>query len=133
MIQSLMVCFSIATVLLLVITTGLDGGEFVIIHPIMAQTPTTSSGNMNMTAPMKESASFHLKAADRLLMDGNTDAALDQTNLAEIQLSLLNMGPQETSINQTQAMEFVIGGSLSSMRMAANCIIDNQAMVRCMQ
>ena len=80
-----------------------------------------------------KSASFHQRAADRLLMDGNTDAALNQINLAEIQLSLLNMGPQETSINQTQAMEFIIGGSLSSMRMAANCIIDNQAMVRCMQ
>jgi hypothetical protein len=36
-------------------------------------------------------------------------------------------------MNQTQAMEFIIGGSLSSMRMAANCIIDSQAMIRCMQ
>jgi hypothetical protein len=31
-----------------------------------------------------ESASFHLKAADRLLMEGNTEAALDQINLADI-------------------------------------------------
>ncbi|HEV2876519.1 MAG TPA: hypothetical protein VGW09_04520 [Nitrososphaeraceae archaeon] len=66
-------------------------------------------------------------------MDGNTDAALDQVNLVEIQLSLLNMGTQETSTNQTQAAEFVVGGSLSGLKMAANCIIDNQAMVRCMQ
>ena len=73
-----------------------------------------------MTAPMMESASFHLRTANRLLMDGNTEAALDQINLAEIQLSLLNMDSQETLINQTQVMEFVIGGSLSSMRMAAN-------------
>ena len=80
-----------------------------------------------------KSASFHLRAADRLLMDGNTDAALNQINLAEIQLSLLNMDPQETSTNQTHAVEFVIGGSLSSLKMAANCIVDNQAMVRCMQ
>jgi hypothetical protein len=43
------------------------------------------------------------------------------------------MGSQETSTNQTQAVEFIIGGSLSSLMMAANCIIDNQAMVRCMQ
>ena len=86
-----------------------------------------------MTAPMIESTSFHLKAADRLLMEGNTEAALDQINLAEIQLSLLNMGPQETAMNQTQVMEFVIGGSLSSVKMAANCIIDDQAMVRCMR
>ena len=100
-----------------------------IIYPATAQTTDTQ----NMTAPMMESARFHLKAADELLMKGDTTAALDQINLAEIQLSLLNMGTQETSTNQTQAMEFIIGGSLSSMRMAANCIIDSQAMVRCMQ
>jgi DNA-binding protein Fis len=100
-----------------------------IIYPATAQTTDTE----NMTAPMMESARFHLKAADELLMKGDTTAALDQINLAEIQLSLLNMGFQETSMNQTQAMEFIIGGSLSSMRMAANCIIDSQAMVRCME
>lgn len=100
-----------------------------ITYPATAQTTDTE----NMTAPMMESARFHLKAADELLMKGDTTAALDQINLAEIQLSLLNMGFQETSMNQTQAMEFIIGGSLSSMRMAANCIIDSQAMVRCMQ
>jgi hypothetical protein len=66
-------------------------------------------------------------------MKGDTAAALDQINLAEIKLSLLNMGSQETAMNQTQAMEFIIGSSLSSMRMAANCIIDNQAIVLCMQ
>ena len=135
MVQSLMVCLCIAAVLLLgvvvVITTEIDGDELVIIRSTSAQTSPTSPGNM--TAPMMESTSFHLRAADRLLMDGNTDAALDQINLAEIQLSLLNMDSQETSTNQTQAMEFFIGGSLSSMRMAANCIIDIQAMVRCMQ
>jgi hypothetical protein len=100
-----------------------------IIYPATAQTTDTE----NMTAPMMESARFHLKAADELLMKGDTTAALDQINLAEIQLSLLNIDFQETSMNQTQAMEFIIGGSLSSMRMAANCIIDSQAMVLCMQ
>ena len=100
-----------------------------IIYPATAQTTDTE----NMTAPMMESARFHLKAADELLMKGDSTAALDQINLAEIQLSLLNMDFQETSMNQTQAMEFIIGGSLSSMRMAANCIIDSQAMVLCMQ
>ena len=100
-----------------------------IFYLATAQTTDTE----NMTAPMMESARFHLKAADELLMKGDTNAALDQINLAEIQLSLLNMGFQETSMNQTQAMEFIIGGSLSSTRMAANCIIDSQAMIRCMQ
>lgn len=40
-----------------------------------------------MTTPMMESASFHLKVADRLLMNGNTETAIDQVNLAEIQLA----------------------------------------------
>jgi hypothetical protein len=134
MVQSSIIYFSIASVLLLgvvIITIEMEGNGLVTNSPAMAQTALTSSGNM--TTPMTESASFHLRAADRLLMDGNTDAALDQISLAEIQLSLLNMGPQETLMNQTQAMEFIIGGSLSSMRMAADCIIDNQAMVRCMK
>jgi hypothetical protein len=96
--------------------------------PVLAQTNT----NVNMTGPMMDSARFHLRAADELLTRGDTKAAADQVNLAGIQLSLLNMDSQVTTINQTQAMEFVVGGSLSSMKMATNCIIDNQAMVRCM-
>jgi hypothetical protein len=130
MVRSLMACLSVAAVLLLgeVIITEMEE-----IHPILAQFSTTNSGNMNMTTPMMESASFHLKVADRLLMNGNTEAALDQVNLAEIQLALLNMGSQESLTNQTQAVEFITGGSLSSLKMAANCIVDNRAMVRCMQ
>jgi hypothetical protein len=134
MVQKILaICLSAVAVLLLVevITMVVYEDELIIVHPVSAQTNTPASGNM--TAPMMESSRFHLKAADELLMEGNTEAALDQINLAEIQLSLLNMGSQETAMNQTQAMEFIIGGSLSSMKMAANCIIDNQAMVRCMQ
>lgn len=123
-------CLVTIIVFLICFVISVLNSEFTaIIYPVTAQTTDTQ----NMTAPMMESARFHLKAADELLMKGDTTAALDQINLAEIQLSLLNMGFQETSINQTQVMEFIIGGSLSSMRMAANCIIDNQAMVRCMQ
>ena len=123
-------CFVTIMVFQICFVISVLNSEFTaIIYPATAQTTDTQ----NMTAPMMESARFHLKAADELLMKGDTTAALDQINLAEIQLSLLNMGFQETSMNQTQAMEFIIGGSLSSMRMAANCIIDNQAMVRCMQ
>jgi hypothetical protein len=107
------------------VTNGIvDGMD----DPVLAQTNT----NVNMTGPMMDSARFHLRAADELLTRGDTMAAADQINLAGIQLSLLNMDSQETTINQTQAMEFVVGGSLSSMKMAANCIIDNEAMVRCM-
>ena len=73
------------------------------------------------------------KGCDSSIMKGDTIAALRQINLAEIQLSLLNMGSQGTSMNASQAIEFVAGGSLSSTMMAANCIIDNQAMARCMR
>ena len=121
------VYFEIFATLLLagLIAIAMDG--FFIVPPAFAQ------AGENMTSPMIESTRFHLKAADGLLMEGNSQAALDQINLAEIQLSLLNMGSQETSMNQTAAMEFIIGGSFSSMKMAANCIIDSQAMVSCMQ
>jgi hypothetical protein len=121
------VYFEISATLLLVgmITIAMQG--FFNVPPAFAQ------AGENMTSPMIESTRFHLKAADGLLIEGNTAAALDQINLAEIQLSLLNMGSQETTLNQTGAMEFIIGGSLSSMKMAANCIIDSQAMVSCMQ
>ena len=121
------VYFEISATLLLagIITIAME--DFLVVPPAIAQ------AGENMTSPMIESTRFHLKAADGLLMEGNTAAALDQINLAEIQLSLLNMGSQETSMNQTAAMEFIIGGSFSSMKMAANCIIDSQAMVSCMQ
>ena len=97
----------------------LISSEFTAVIP-QATAQAGSAGNM--TAPMMESARFHLKAADALIMKGDTIAALSQINLAEIQLSLLNMGSQETSMNPTQATEFITGGSLSSARMAANCI-----------
>jgi hypothetical protein len=119
------IIMSIMGIIVSLATNGIvDGMD----DPVLAQTNT----DVNMTGPMMDSARFHLKAADELLTRGDTMAAADQINLADIQLSLLNMNSQETTMNQTQAMEFVIGGSLSSMKMAANCIIDNQAMVRCM-
>jgi hypothetical protein len=119
------IIMSIMGVIVSLVTNGIvDGTDDL----VLAQTNT----NVNMTGPMMDSARFHLRAADELLTRGDTMAAADQINLAGIQLSLLNMDSQETTINQTQAMEFVVGGSLSSMKMAANCIIDNQAMVRCM-
>jgi len=120
----------IITVLLIGIMISVSSSEFT---PIIPQATAQAASAENMTAPMMESARFHLKAADALLVKGDITAALDQTNLAEIQLSLLNMGSQETSMNPTQATEFIIGGSLSSTRMAAKCIIDNQGMTRCMQ
>jgi hypothetical protein len=116
----------------MIITTTMATDGFH-IYPVSGQ--TSSSNSANMTGPMMESARFHLRAANDLLMNGNTEAALDQINLAQLQLSLLNMDSQgggTTTMNQTEAMEFIIGGSLSSIKMAANCIIDSEAKVRCM-
>lgn len=121
----------VIAVILIGITISVSiSSEFSVIIP-KAIAQTTNPGNM--TTPMLESARFHLKAADALLINGDKTAALNQINLAEIQLSLLNMSSQGTSMNPTQAIEFITGGSLSNTRMGANCIIDNQAMVRCMQ
>jgi hypothetical protein len=119
----------VITLLLIGLMISVSSSEFTAIPQVTAQ--NTSAGNM--TAPMLESARFHLKSADELITRGDTIAALSQINLAEIQLSLLNMGSQGTSMNPAQATEFVTGGSLSSTMMEANCIIDNQAMVRCMR
>jgi hypothetical protein len=123
--------FVITVLLIGIMISVSSSSEFTAVIP-QAVAQTTSAGNI--TTPMLESARFHLKAADALLINGDrTAAALSQINPAEIQLSLLNMSSQGTSMNPTQAIEFITGGSLSSTRMGANCIIDNQAMVRCMQ
>jgi hypothetical protein len=122
--------FVITVLLIGIMISVSSSSEFTAVIP-QAVAQTTSAGNI--TTPMLESARFHLKAADALLINGDRTAALSQINLAEIQLSLLNMSSQGTSMNPTQAIEFITGGSLSSTRMGANCIIDNQAMVRCMQ
>jgi hypothetical protein len=139
--KTLTICSSITIVLAVVgittiIITTIMATDGFYIHPVSGQTSSSSSNTVNMTGPMMESTRFHLRAADDLLMKGDTAAALDQINLAQLQLSLLNMNSQGggvTTMNQTEAMEFIIGGSLSSMRIAANCIIDSEAKVRCMQ
>ena len=108
------------------ITTIIPGFN---IYEVVAQTSTSG----NMTGVMMGSTRFHLNTANELLAKGDTEGALDQIKLAELQLSLLDMNSEgANAMNQTSAMEFIIGGSLSSMKMAANCIIDNEARVRCM-
>ena len=121
--------FVITGLLIGVMISVSNSSEFTAITPQVAQ----SSSAENMTAPMLESARFHLDAADASITEGDTMAALRQIKLAEMQLSFLNMGSEGVSMNPSQAIEFITGGSLSSTRMGANCIIDNQAMVQCMQ
>ncbi len=119
--------FVITGLLIGVMISVLNSSEFTAITP---QAIAQSSSAENMTAPMLESARFHLDAADASITEGDTMAALRQIKLAEMQLSFLNMGSEGVSMNPSQAIEFITGGSLSSTRMGANCIIDNQAMVQ---
>jgi hypothetical protein len=122
--------FVITGLLIGVMISVSNSSEFTAITP---QAIAQSSSAENMTAPMLESARFHLDAANASITEGDTMAALRQIKLAEMQLSFLNMGSEGVSMNPSQAIEFITGGSLSSTRMGANCIIDNQAMVQCMQ
>jgi hypothetical protein len=122
--------FVITGLLIGVMISVSNSSEFTTITP---QAIAQASSAENMTAPMLESARFHLDAADASITEGDTMAALRQIKLAEMQLSFLNMGSEGVSMNPSQAIEFITGGSLSSTRMGANCIIDNQAMVQCMQ
>jgi ABC-type transport system involved in cytochrome bd biosynthesis fused ATPase/permease subunit len=129
--KALRVGISVVTVLLLAATILMTvfADSPIIVHTTSAQ-PTSNSENM--TATMTESARIHLKTADDLLIRGNTKAALEQISLAELQLSLLRMSSEGTTMNQTAASEFIVGGSLSSMKMPANCVIDGEGKVRCM-
>src|SRR5919202_4084263 len=130
--KALRVGISVVTVLLLLAATILMtvfADSPIIVHTTSAQ---LTSNSEHMTATMTESARIHLKTADDLLIRGNTKAALEQISLAELQLSLLRMSSEGTTMNQTAATEFIVGGSLSSMKMPANCVIDGEGKVRCM-
>jgi hypothetical protein len=96
--------FVITVLLIGIMISVSSSSEFTAVIP-QAVAQTTSAGNI--TTPMLESARFHLKAADALLINGDRTAALSQINLVEIQLSLLNMISQGTSMNPTQAIEFI--------------------------
>jgi hypothetical protein len=83
---------------------------------------------------MIASAILHLKLADQAIMNGNTKAAFNQLNLAQLQLSISDMKTAGT-LNETQAMDFMNGGGgavASSMKVASDfCIIDNDGKLQC--
>jgi hypothetical protein len=121
------VCYLVVTAFAVVTTFG---GS--VIYPALAQRST----NGNMTSAMVESARLHLKLADQALMNGNTKAAVDQLNLADLQLSMSNMKAAGT-LNQTQEMQFMKGGrvagiSASNIKAAPDfCIFDNEGKLEC--
>jgi hypothetical protein len=123
--QSLItICFS-ALILLL-------GANIVpaIMTPAIAQLNGPKNANTNMSSVMMESARMHLKAADKAMSAGNASAALEQMNMARMQISVMgmkNMG----AMNQSQAMQFMKGNPTSMRVVPENCIILNDGTLEC--
>ena len=103
---------SVAVLLLFTITTTYTSR--VVIYPASAQMDNNSSSNNNnnnatkstMDLAMSELARIHLMAANEALMKGNTTAAFSQMNLANLQLSMLEMKDMGR-MNETQMMKFI--------------------------
>jgi hypothetical protein len=138
-------CLSIVVLVLLAITSTYTNG--VVIYPVSAQIDNNSSNNNNVTKStmdlaMSELARIHLMAANDALMKGNTTAAFSQMNLANLQLSMLEMKDMG-SMNETQMMKFMQSGtdqsspgsssssSASKMMIPENCIIIQGGILQC--
>src|SRR5919199_5750922 len=138
-------CLSIVVLVLLAITSTYTNR--VVIYPVSAQIDNNSSNNNNVTKStmdlaMSELARIHLMAANDALMKGNTTAAFSQMNLANLQLSMLEMKDMG-SMNETQMMKFMQSGtdqsspgsssssSASKMMIPENCIIIQGGILQC--
>src|SRR5919199_5287802 len=136
-------CLSIVVLVLLAITSTYTNR--VVIYPVSAQIDNNSSNNNNVTKStmdlaMSELARIHLMAANDALMKGNTTAAFSQMNLANLQLSMLEMKDMGR-MNETQMMKFMQSGaeqssspsssSASKMMVPENCIIIQGGVLQC--
>ena len=93
-----------------------------------------------MDLAMSELARIHLMAANEALMKGNTTAAFSQMNLANLQLSMLDMKDMGR-MNETQMMGFMQSGaeqssspsssSADKMMVPENCIIIQGGVLQC--
>jgi hypothetical protein len=93
-----------------------------------------------MDLAMSELARIHLMAANDALMKGNTTAAFSQMNLANLQLSMLDMKDMGR-MNETQMMRFMQSGaeqssspsssSADKMMVPENCIIIQGGVLQC--
>jgi hypothetical protein len=137
---------SIVVLVLLAITSTYTNR--VVIFPVSAQIDNNSSNNNNVTKStmdlaMSELARIHLMAANDALMKGNTTAAFSQMNLANLQLSMLEMKDMGR-MNETQMMKFMQSGidqsspgssssssSASKMMIPENCIIIQGGILEC--
>jgi hypothetical protein len=121
----------------------------VVIYPVSAQmdnnvgnvTNNNNNATKNtMNLSMSELARMHLNAANEALMKGDTAAAISQTDLAYLQLSMLEMKDMGR-MNETQMMKFMQSGperssshfssSSSNMMVPRNCIITQDGALLC--
>ena len=133
---------SISVVILLLLTITSTYTNRVVIYPVSAQ---MNNNNNNLTKStmdlaMSELARIHLMAANDALMKGNTTAAFSQMNLANLQLSMLDMKDMGR-MNETQMMRFMQSGaeqssspsssSADKMMVPENCIIIQGGVLQC--
>jgi hypothetical protein len=104
------------------------------LSPVHAQQTSEVADNSNMGSAMIASARMHLMDANKALTTGNTSAALEQLNLAQLQISMMGMKTM-TTLNQTKAMDFMTSGNLSGMidpkMIPENCILLNTGVLQC--
>ena len=132
---------SISVVILLLLTISSIYTNRVVIYPVSAQ--MNNNNNLTKTTmdlAMSELARIHLMAANDALMKGNTTAAFSQMNLANLQLSMLDMKDMGR-MNETQMMRFMQSGaeqssspsssSADKMMVPENCIIIQGGVLQC--
>jgi hypothetical protein len=112
------------------------------VYYVSAQVNNSNNTNStSMNFAMEELAKLHLMIADQALKKGNSTEALNQMNLAYLQLSMLGMKDMGT-LNQTQAMKCVRtsyemcdvqggGVALDSKMVPDNCIIIQGGVLKC--
>ena len=106
-----------------------------IVPAIMTPVTAQSNGLKNakttsMSSVMMESVRMHLKAADKAMSAGNATAALEQMNMARMQISVMGMKNMGV-MNHSQAMQFMEGKPTSMKAVPENCIILNDGSLEC--
>jgi hypothetical protein len=101
-----------------------------IMTPVMAQLNGAKNANTSMSSVMMESARMHLKAADKAMSAGNAAAALEQMNMARMQIAVMGMKNMGV-MNQSQAMQFMEGKPTSMKVVPENCIVLNDGTLEC--
>ena len=130
----------VSVVLISILVTTIPQNDSV--YSVSAQVNNSNNTNStSMNFAMEELAKLHLMIADRALKKGNSTEALNQMNLAYLQLSMLGMKDMGT-LNQTQAMKCVRtsyemcdvqggGVALDSKMVPDNCIIIQGGVLKC--